>query len=263
MAGALTAGPAQKCCASRTRRRMKQNYCMDLHTHTIVSGHAYNTMNEMIRTAADKGLTILGISDHAPAMPGSACKSYFQNMGILSHEKYGIRVLYGAELNIMDYRGSVDLDANGVRSLDYCIASLHRNCLTPGSEKENTAAYIGAMEQEKVIIIGHPDDGHFSVNYDELVLEAKRHRTLIELNNSSLSPRGFRIHALENDRRILALCMKYGVPVILGSDAHREEDIAEFGLAADLLKELSFPQELIINTSPEKLQEWLPGRETL
>lgn len=46
-------------------------YTMDLHTHTIVSGHAYNTMNEMIRAAADKNLKIIGITEHAPAMPGS------------------------------------------------------------------------------------------------------------------------------------------------------------------------------------------------
>ena len=29
---------------------------LDLHTHTIASGHAYNTMMEMIHAAQEKGL---------------------------------------------------------------------------------------------------------------------------------------------------------------------------------------------------------------
>ena len=29
---------------------------IDTHTHTLASGHAYNTMNEMAKAAADKGL---------------------------------------------------------------------------------------------------------------------------------------------------------------------------------------------------------------
>ena len=42
---------------------------LDLHTHTIASGHAYNTLYEMAQAAADKGLSLYGCSEHAPAMP--------------------------------------------------------------------------------------------------------------------------------------------------------------------------------------------------
>ena len=42
------------------------NDIMDLHTHTIVSGHAYNTLYEMARAAADHGMKVLGSTDHAP-----------------------------------------------------------------------------------------------------------------------------------------------------------------------------------------------------
>lgn len=45
---------------------------LDLHTHTAASGHAYNSLYEMIRAAADRGLTLYGCSDHAPMMPGGA-----------------------------------------------------------------------------------------------------------------------------------------------------------------------------------------------
>jgi putative hydrolase len=45
------------------------NDVIDLHTHTLVSGHAYNTIREMTRAAKDKGLALLGISEHAPRNP--------------------------------------------------------------------------------------------------------------------------------------------------------------------------------------------------
>ena len=44
---------------------------LDVHTHTIVSGHAYSTMQEMAREAAERGLKILGITEHAPGIPGT------------------------------------------------------------------------------------------------------------------------------------------------------------------------------------------------
>ncbi len=233
------------------------NYIADMHTHSLASGHAYNTINEMIRAASDKKLELLGITDHAPAMPGSTNPYYFQNLNILDRFKYGIQVLYGAELNIIDLQGKIDLDERSLRDLDYCIVSLHSTCLIPGSKKENTYALMKAMEHPKVRIIGHPDDGHFPLDYDILVREAKHQQILIELNNASTNPRGFRVNAYENDIEILKLCMKYEVPVILSSDAHREEDIGEFSRAEKILQEVQFPEELIVNGSLPVLQKWL------
>ena len=48
---------------------MKYESVLDLHTHTVASGHAYCTIHEMAAAAAGKGLEILGITEHAPAMP--------------------------------------------------------------------------------------------------------------------------------------------------------------------------------------------------
>ena len=44
---------------------------LDVHTHTLASGHAYNTMREMAKAASEKGLEILGITEHAVSMPGT------------------------------------------------------------------------------------------------------------------------------------------------------------------------------------------------
>ncbi|MDD3240993.1 MAG: phosphatase, partial [Lachnospira sp.] len=37
-------------------------YLIDTHTHTIASGHAYNTIDEMTRHAAELGVEYLGIT---------------------------------------------------------------------------------------------------------------------------------------------------------------------------------------------------------
>lgn len=56
-------------------------FTIDTHTHTLVSGHAYNTIDEMAAFAAEKGVTHLAITDHAPKMPGST--------GVFLFFKYG------------------------------------------------------------------------------------------------------------------------------------------------------------------------------
>ena len=80
---------------------------IDTHTHTLASGHAYNTLNEMAQAAADKGLKGLAITEHAPEMPGTCHLFYFQNLRIVPRKKYGIELLLGTELNIMNARGSI------------------------------------------------------------------------------------------------------------------------------------------------------------
>ena len=47
------------------------NIEIDTHTHTLASGHAYNTLREMAAMAAEKGLKGLAITEHSPKMPGT------------------------------------------------------------------------------------------------------------------------------------------------------------------------------------------------
>ena len=75
----------------------------DLHTHSISSGHgSEDTITDMIRCASESGLSLFGISDHGPATSSSAKPSYFQSLKLADRDRFGIRVLYGAELNIIN-----------------------------------------------------------------------------------------------------------------------------------------------------------------
>ena len=150
---------------------------LDTHTHTIASGHAYNTMTEMIGEAAAKGLELIGITEHAPAMPGSCHEFYFQNLRAVDREewkrRYGITVLLGAELNVLDETGALDLPEPVFAQLDVTIASLHLPCFRCREEKENTRAVLRAIENPLVDIIGHPDDARLPLSYEPIVEAAR------------------------------------------------------------------------------------------
>lgn len=232
-------------------------YILDLHTHTTASGHAYSTLNENILAAKKKGLKLLGVSDHAPKMPGSTQEYYFGNLKVLPKVIEGLRVLKGVELNILNSSGDIDLSDHDMKHLDYAIASLHIPCFENLGATENTNALINAMKHPKVNIIGHPDDGRYPLEHERLVIAAKENNVLLEVNNSSLSPIAVRQNARENYLILLELCAKYQVPVIFGSDAHYVCDVGNFENAVKLIEEVNFPKNLIVNNDINRLMTYL------
>ena len=230
-------------------------YILDLHTHTIASGHAYSTIKEMAQAASEKGLKLLGITEHSMTMPGTCHAFYFQNMEVNPRERFGVEMMFGSELNIIDYDGHVDMEERILNMLDYAVASFHTPCIKPGSMAENTRAAWKVMENPHVLILGHPDDGRFPLDYEEIVRASKETGTIIELNNSSLHPESFRDNAFENDRILLKLCMKHDVPVVVDSDAHVDIDIGNHIYAQKILEEVGFPEELILNDRPELIKK--------
>jgi len=232
-------------------------YVLDTHTHTLASGHAYNTTTEMIKAAQEKGLELLGITEHAPSMLGSCHQFYFSNFRVIPRQYDNLRLFMGAELNILDTDANFDLDAYVLDEMDHIIASLHKCCISPGTKLENTTALINAIKNPYVNIIGHPDDSLYPYDYDAVCQAAKEHNVLLELNNSSLLPTSFRAGARENDINLLNTCKKYGNHIILGSDAHISHLILHFDEVEELLTETEFPEELIVNTSTNKFIEFI------
>lgn len=81
---------------------------LDVHTHTIASGHAFSSLQEMTLTAKEKGLDILGITEHGPNIPGTCDPIYFRNLHCVPRQLYGIKLMLGAELNILNTQGDID-----------------------------------------------------------------------------------------------------------------------------------------------------------
>lgn len=230
---------------------------LDVHTHTVASGHAFSSLQEMVDAAAEKGLQILGITEHAPGIPGTCAPIYFRNLHVVPRHIKGVELLLGVELNIIDYKGTVDLDEAMLKMLDIRIAGLHSLCYTPGTEEENTDAVIGAIRNPYVNIISHPGDGTALLQFEPIVLAAKECGTLLEINNSSLNPVRHKVMARKNNLEILRLCKQYEVPVILGSDAHISYDIANYCWIYELLQLAEFPEKLILNDKPEQFKAFI------
>ena len=175
----------------------------DPHTHSVASGHvSKSTIADLAKKAASLGFSMLGITDHGPATMCSGHASYFRSLTYAPKKRCGIDILYGVELNILDDKGTVDLDDAILSNLDYAIISMHLPNRKPGTVEENTFAYVNAMAHPKVKIIGHCEDTRYPVDYEALVIAAKHYGIALEINNSSLSPEGYRGDVKENVRTI-------------------------------------------------------------
>lgn len=229
------------------------NIYFDLHTHTTASGHGYSTLKENIESAKEIGLKVLGLSEHGPALPGGPHPFFFSNYRCIPRQHGELRLLCGVEANIMDWEGELDIEEWLLQRMDYVIASMHVPCVKSGTAEENTDACIKAMQNPYVKILGHPDDSRYPLNYDRLVRAAKEEGVLLEVNNSSLDPNAARQGGRENIKTLLETCKKYQVPVILGTDSHICYTVGRFDDALTVLKEVDFPEELVINADINKL----------
>lgn len=229
---------------------------IDLHTHTIVSGHAHSTVKENIDEAIKKNLKFYGVSDHSVEMPGGPHLFHFHNMHVIPREVEKLKILRGVEANIIDYDGNIDVLDEIANKLDYVIASLHEPCLACGNKEQNTNAILKVMDNPNVKIIGHLDDSRWPVDYEVIVKKAKERNILFEVNNSSLNPNSFRQGAQVNYRTLLDLCEKYQAKVILGSDAHICYQVGDFKNAQKLLDEIGFPNELVLSYNEDDIIEF-------
>lgn len=229
---------------------------LDLHTHTVASGHAYGTVMEMAREASQKGIEILGITEHAKGIPGTCEDIYFSNLKVVPRNLYGIRLLLGSEINILDYEGHLSLNEQLMDELDIRIAGIHRQCYEFGTIRENTRAVVAAIRNPGIDIISHPDDGNCPLDYEEVVAAAKEYHTLLEINNNSLRAKN-RKNVVENSLTILRLCRECGQPVLVSSDAHFPTDIGNIEEIEKVFSQIDFPEELVINYDPAGLLKWL------
>ena len=65
-------------------------FIADLHTHTILSSHAYSTIMENAKYASSIGIQILGTTDHGPTLPGAPDLWHFGNFKVMPRELYGV-----------------------------------------------------------------------------------------------------------------------------------------------------------------------------
>lgn len=229
---------------------------LDIHTHTIVSGHAYGTIREMAQAAADKGLKLLGFAEHGPGIPGACDPIYFAALEHAPRQVYGVELVYGCEINVLE-GGKLSLPERYMGMIDYGVVGIHQNCYVNQGVEANTENLIACMRHPRVFLVSHPDDDHTPLDYEKLVAAAKEYHVALEVNNSSLWKQDRRLNCVRNYETMLALCARRGVPIVVDSDAHDPLEVGELDLARDLLERVGFPEELILNLKTERFKKWI------
>ncbi len=226
----------------------------DTHTHTLASTHAYSTFAENVTYAAKVGMDGIAITDHAPAMADAPHEWHFRNLKNLPRNLFGQKILVGAELNILDPDGSLDLSDDLLEKLDVVNTSIHTEAYRGEKTKDYTGAYEAVIKNPYTDIICHSGSPEYPYDYEYIVKLAGEYGKLMEINNHSFFVRR---KSTENCARIAQLCKKHGVGIVVSSDAHVAMDIGNYTAAMSMLDELDFPEELIMNTTYDKFEKYM------
>ncbi len=253
----------------------------DHHTHHWRCGHATGHLRDVVEAARTRTLSAVGFSDHGPllflpgdhplpqtAMPHSAYPEYTREMLDLKAEYADrIPVLAGVEADFVpgseaDYRALI-----ASAPLDYVIGSVHwldgwsifKPKRPDGWTRGDAWSRYLALTREAVTdpffdVLAHMDclktKGHMPTKWhtpelDETLDAIRDSGVAIELNTS-----GWRkpVNECFPSPAILALTAQRGIPVCLGSDAHRPQDVgADFERAAKLLYEAGYRETVSFN----------------
>ena len=223
------------------------------HTHTYRCGHAEGHESEYVEQAVKKGLKILGISDHTPydffdygprnkpmRMKPEELGEYVSSVKELA-KKYEdvIEIHAGLEAEYYPKYFSRLLELVRENGVEYMILGQHflfneiEDGYTgkPFCDKERLKQYVSqSIEGLRTGIFtyfAHPDLVYFEGEEDlyleemrKLCLTAKETGTPLELNLL-----GLRTGRNYPDERFWKMAGEEGNEVILGSDAHRPEDV--------------------------------------
>ena len=219
---------------------------IDLHIHTLRSNEAFSSLYEIAYEAQNRDMLMIGITDHGPGVPEGAVESYFRQGKRLPKELLGVRLLFGAEMNIMNEEGDLDLPDNVIAMLDVPAAGLHHPAVN--TVAANTRAMVNTIKSGRVKIITHPCSSVAVVDIVAVTLEAIRHRVLLEINASHFRyPENLDDGYLKRLKIMVRLCREFQHPLIVGSDAHFYLEVGDDSALQKYYHELGLQVDDVIN----------------
>lgn len=238
----------------------------DYHTHTIFScgdnekrRHAKGTIEENVLAAIDKGLEVIGISEHGfnhnfYGLSRKNAKREREEIDRLNEKYPQIKILMGMECNILDDTGKIDMPDDMVQYFDYILAGYHYgskptsfrsllhhidNVLFSGklfSKDYNTRALIRAMERYDIKYITHPGDKG-DIDIEKVAEAAVRTNTGLEING----------HHDKLSVDMIEAISHMDIKFYIGSDAHKPENIANFKRAYEIVEESGLAPTRVVN----------------
>jgi histidinol-phosphatase (PHP family) len=251
----------------------------DFHTHHDRCGHAVGHIRDYIESAMDKGLSMIGISDHSPyfgnpidhpqpgiAMAKSEFPAYIKEVLSLKEEyKNRIEVLLGVESDFFPKHGEVYRKVYEQYPFDYIIGSVHavggvsifnrnrwRNLSLQAkiaTKDEYYEQIILSAQSGMFDILGHIDAmrGYYpefsdipSKLVDQALQVIAQCDVAIEINTSGSTKDCGGWYPADD---LLIRAHHYGVKVTFGSDAHIRTRVAdEWELVQKRLIEIGFKE---------------------
>lgn len=237
------------------------------HTHTKRCNHAVGTEREYVESAIQKGMTVLGFSDHAPYIfPNTDYYSFFRMQtdelftyadAVRSLQKQyekDIRILLGFELEYYPEFHKNEMEFLQKVSPDYLILGQHllNNELDQVissrlSTDEQLAAYVSqvleGLQTGDFLYLAHPDLPGYGFSEQAVLREYRRLCEGAKALNLPLEINllGMRSHRQYPDKRFFEIAAKVGNTVIIGSDAHEPENVVDQvseALAKDMVSSL-------------------------
>lgn len=225
---------------------------IDLHNHTYLCNHASGTMEEYIQEAIKQGIDIFGFSCHAPMNFDIKYRMTLEEMDIYENEIFRLQEVYKDKIKIL-FAYEVDylppyLEPKVIsKNVDYFIGSVHFINKWGFDNPEFIGGYdskdidtiweeyfdaISKMANTRLFdIVGHldlikvfkylPKKNIKEIAYDALK-EIQKANMTIEVN-----PAGLRkpIEEIYPSYDLLKIAHSLNIPITLGSDAHKIEQI--------------------------------------
>ncbi|MCD6225083.1 MAG: histidinol-phosphatase [Deltaproteobacteria bacterium] len=240
---------------------------IDYHIHTLLCNHATGSMPEYIQQAIAIGLKEICFLDHLTINPSGKLLSmtpgevpvYYHAIQMLKQKYKGIiKIKSGLEIDFTpDYVNLVE-DILGTYSFDLIGSSLHFiddiNIVSSSSPwkkgQENTDAVFylycerlyEMMEYDYFDVVCHFDivkkfgrklPKKYDKKIDRILSVMKEKGIVMEINTSGLNHPAMEIYP---HQEILKECCIKGIPVTIGSDAHRPEQVGQhFDRGFDLI----------------------------
>lgn len=209
--------------------------CHGMHTPGLVVNYktdcGANAIKEIIKVSnsfSKLGYKYLAITNH-PSSPTSTKVANTKDIALFNEHITKIKeinkqniikvkLLAGAEINIINEYGKLSLPNNILKQLDVVIASNHRNT-NKLSKAKIRQSFMRTILNNNVHIIGHLTRFIKKLNYQDwevIIAQATKHKKIIEFN----------LRAPFN-KEILKLIVNYKTLVSIGSDTHPEIIIEE------------------------------------
>ena len=222
----------------------------DLQMHSAASD-GKNSIEEMAEAARKLGHEYIAITDHSKAvtvangLDEKRAAAHIKKIHSLSEKELGIRVLAGAEVDILK-DGELDYSDELLTQLDVVVCSVHSYFNL--DREEMTGRILAAIENPYTQIIAHPT-GRLLLRRDpfdydmEKVLDAcAKHGVAMECNSYP--------DRLDLKDVYLRMCKERGVKVVISTDAHSTTNLAFIRYGVTMARRGWLEKKNVINTLP-------------